>query len=143
MNYAEISKKTIALLEQCSASLNDSPLNQSIRVLVELRVSQMNGCAYCCGLHSEEARKLNIAQEKLDSLPAWRMSRFFTDEERVALQWCEAVTQLDKDLEKIREQLFRYYTEKQIVDLTCCIAIMNTWNRIAISLEGEIDEGRG
>lgn len=137
MNYAEISKETISFLEQCSASLNHSPLNQSVRVLVELRVSQINGCAYCCGLHSEEARKLNIAQEKLDTLPAWYESKFFTGEERMALQWCESVTRLDKDLEKIREQLFRYYTEKQIVDLTCCIAIMNAWNRIAISLESK------
>lgn len=135
MNYAEISKETISFLEQCSASLNDSPLNQSVRVLVELRVSQMNGCAYCCSLHSEEARKLNIAQKKLDALPAWYMSQLFTSEERAALQWCESVTQLDKDLEKIRKQLFLYYTEKQIVDLTCCIAIMNAWNRIAVSLE--------
>lgn len=135
MNYAEISKETISFLEKCSASLNHSPLNPSVRALVELRVSQMNGCAYCCGLHSKEARQLNIAQEKLDSLPAWYASHFFTSEERAALQWCESITRLDKNLEKIREQLFQYYTEKQIVDLTCCISIMNAWNRIAISLE--------
>lgn len=135
MNYAEISKETISFLEQCSASLNDSPLNKSVRALVELRVSQMNGCAYCCRLHSEEARKLNIAKEKLDSLPAWYRSQFFSGEERAALQWCESLTRLDRDLEKTREQLFSYYTEKQIVDLTCCIAIMNAWNRIAVSLE--------
>lgn len=138
MNYAELSKETISFLEQCSTSLNDSPLNQLVRVLVELRVSQMNGCAYCCGLHSEEARKLNIAQGKLDTLPAWYMSQFFTSEERAALQWCESVTRLDNDLEKTREQLFLYYTEKQIVDLTCCIAIMNAWNRIAVSLETKL-----
>lgn len=137
MNYAEISKETISFLERCSASLNNSALNQSVRALVELRVSQINGCVYCCGLHSEEAKRLHIAQEKLDSLPAWHMSQFFSDEERVALQWCESVTRLDKDLVKIREQLFHYYTEKQIVDLTCCIAIMNAWNRISISLEKE------
>jgi AhpD family alkylhydroperoxidase len=135
MKYAEISKETISLLEKCSASLNNSPLSQLIRVLVELRISQMNGCAYCCRLHSEEARKLKISQEKLDLLPGWHMSSLFTNEERAALQWCESVTRLDKHQEKIREQLAQYYTERQIVDLTCCIAIMNAWNRIVISLE--------
>lgn len=135
MNYAEISKETISILEQCSASLNNSTLNQAIRVLVELRVSQMNGCAYCCSLHSEEARKLNISQEKLDLLTVWYTSQSFSNEERAALQWCESVTRLEKDLEKIREQLFDYYTERQIVDLTACIAIMNAWNRIAVSLK--------
>ncbi|HXF28370.1 MAG TPA: carboxymuconolactone decarboxylase family protein [Chlamydiales bacterium] len=135
MNYAEISKETISFLEQCSASLNNSPLNQSVRVLVELRISQMNGCAYCCRLHSEEARKLHISQEKLDVLPVWYTSQSFTSEEKAALQWCESVTRLDKDLEKIRKQLLQYYTERQIVDLTACIAIMNAWNRIAVGLK--------
>jgi len=139
MDYATISKETISCLEQCTASLNNSPLSQSVRVLVELRISQMNGCAYCCSLHSEEARKLNIPQEKIDVLPGWQVSSLFKDEERAALQWCESVTRLDKDLEKIRKQLFHYYTERQIVDLTCCIAIMNAWNRIAISLEEGVD----
>lgn len=135
MNYDEISKETISLLNQCTESLNDSTLDQSVRVLVELRVSQMNGCAYCCGLHSEEARKLNISQEKLDLLPAWYTSQSFTSEERAALHWCESVNRLDHDLEKIRAQLLHYYTERQIVDLTCCIAIMNAWNRISIGLK--------
>jgi AhpD family alkylhydroperoxidase len=135
MNYAEISKKTISLLEQCSMSLSDSPLDKSLRALVELRVSQINGCAYCCGLHSKQARQLNISQEKLDALPAWHASKLFTDQERAALQWSESVNQIDLDLEEPREHLFRYFTERQIVDLTCCIAIMNAWNRIAICLE--------
>lgn len=83
----------------------------------------------------QEARKLNIPQEKLDILPGWHVSSLFTNEERTALQWCESVTRLDKDLEKIKKELPQYYTKRQIVDLTCCIAIMNAWNRIAISLE--------
>src|SRR5579872_556606 len=94
MNYAEISKDTIDFLYKSRASLSKSPLNPTIRILAELRVSQINGCAYCCHLHTEEARKLGVPQEKLDILPAWNNSTSFTDEERLILQWVESVTYL-------------------------------------------------
>jgi AhpD family alkylhydroperoxidase len=136
MNYAEISKETIGLLYQSRKSLNQSPLSASIRTLAELRVSQINGCAYCCRLHTEEARKLGIQNEKLDSLPTWRSSTSFTAEEKIVLHWVESVTLIDKDLEEIKKQLSTIYSERQIVDLTACIGIMNALNRIVISLRG-------
>lgn len=135
MNYAEISKETINFLYQSRISLNKSPLSPIIRILVELRVSQINGCAYCCHLHTNEARKLGISQEKLDILAAWRHATIFSAEEKIALQWTESVTNLDKDLEEIRQQLSAIYSERQIVDLTACIGIMNALNRIVISLQ--------
>jgi AhpD family alkylhydroperoxidase len=134
MNYAEISKETVSYLHKSYASLKNSPLNPSLRVLIELRTSQINGCAYCCHLHTEEARKLNIPQEKLDVLDAWHTSQDFSDAERLALQWCEAITGMDKNLVDLREQLFQYYSEREVVDLTACIAIMNALNRMAICL---------
>jgi AhpD family alkylhydroperoxidase len=136
MNYAEISKETINFLYQSRASLNKSPLNATIRVLAELRVSQINGCAYCCDLHTEEARKLGVQDEKLDKLPDWDTSDFFTAEEKVVLRWVESVTRLDKNLKELRERLGEIYSERQIVDLTACIGIMNALNRIVISLRG-------
>src|SRR5271154_5078031 len=105
MNYAEISKETIGFLYQSRASLGKSPLDAQIRILAELRVSQINGCAYCCSVHTEEARKLGLPQENLDILPAWRNSKSFTEEERTVLEWVESVTHLDTDLEKIKERL--------------------------------------
>src|SRR5580693_6295300 len=120
MNYAEISKETINLLYQSRASLNKSPLNATIRVLTELRVSQINGCAYCCHLHTEEARKLGVPDAKLDNLPAWDTSDFFTAEEKAVLRWVESVTRLDKNLKELRERLGEIYSERQIVDLTAC-----------------------
>lgn len=135
MHYAEISKETIGLLYQSRASLNKSPLNAVIRTIVELRVSQINGCAYCCRLHSEEAKKLGLQQEKIDLLPAWRDSSSFTAEEKIALQWAESVTSLDQNIEKHKEALRTIYSDRQIVDLTICIGIMNALNRIVISLK--------
>lgn len=134
MNYSEISKETFDLLYKTRSSLNQSPLSASIRTLVELRVSQINGCAYCCKIHNEEARKLGFSQEKLDVLPAWRNSTIFSEEERAALNWAESVTYLDKDFNDVKKQLQKFYSERQIVDLTVTISLMNTLNRIAITL---------
>jgi AhpD family alkylhydroperoxidase len=135
MNYAEISKETIGLLYQCRTSLNKSPLSASIRILAELRVSQINGCAYCCELHTREARHLGVQQDTLDVLPVWRNAPgSFTDEERVVLEWVESVTCLDNDLDVVRDHLLQFYSEREIVDLTTCIGIMNALNRIALSL---------
>jgi len=134
MNYAEISKETFDLLYKSRASLNNSPLKPVIRVLAELRVSQINGCAYCCSLHTSEARKLGIPQAKLDVLPGWHNSTEFSDEERAVLQWTESVTCLDGDSTEAREDLLNIYSERELVDLTACIGIMNALNRIAITL---------
>ncbi|MFI5342726.1 MAG: carboxymuconolactone decarboxylase family protein [Chlamydiales bacterium] len=135
MNYTEISKITMDHLYQSYTSLANSPLDPLIRVLIELRVSQINGCAECCGMHSEEARKLNISQQKLDLLPGWAVSNAFTEKEKLALRWCEAVTGMKNDTQEIRNLLFNYYSEREIVDLTACISIMNTYNRMAICLK--------
>ncbi len=137
MNYAEISKETISYLYKSHTSLKDSPLDQSLRVLVELRTSQINSCAYCCSLHTNEARKLNISQEKLDILPAWRTSNIFSDKEIAALQLCEDLTVMErnKNYVKSRELLMMLFSDRELVDLTACISIMNALNRIAVSLK--------
>jgi AhpD family alkylhydroperoxidase len=134
MNYAEISKETFDLLYKSRASLSHSPLNPTIRILAELRVSQINGCAYCCRLHTDEALKIGVQQEKLDNLLAWQNSTSFTEGEKAALQWVESVTSLDKDLGKVRAHFLSFYSERECVDLTACIGIMNALNRIVISL---------
>jgi AhpD family alkylhydroperoxidase len=134
MNYAAISKETFDLLYKSRASLNHSPLSPTIRVLAELRVSQINGCSYCCRLHTDEALKICVQQEKLDNLPVWHNSTSFTEEEKAALQWVESVTSLDEALGKARVHLLSFYSERECVDLTACIGIMNALNRIVISL---------
>lgn len=136
MNYSEISKETISLLHQSYASLSKSPLKQTLKTLVELRVSQINGCKYCIGVHTQEAKKLNIPLEKINSLHAWCLNEMFSKEERAALHWAEALTHLDNDLNQAKDLLTPYFNEREIVDLTTCIALMNTLNRLAISLNG-------
>jgi AhpD family alkylhydroperoxidase len=133
MNYNEISKETFDLLYQSRASLSESPVAETIRVLAELRTSQINGCAYCCRLHTQEARKAGFPQDKLDVLPAWRSSHLFTEEEKTILEWTESLVYL-KEIAEVRKKLLAIYSEKQVVDLTACVSLMSALNRIAIAL---------
>lgn len=133
MNYQEISKETFDLLYKSRATLTHSPVSEAIRMLAELRTSQINGCAYCCRLHSQEARKAGVSQKKLDALPAWRSAAGFTEEEKKALAWAEALTRFE-GLSEAKTRLLEFYSEKQVVDLTACISLMNALNRIAIAL---------
>lgn len=135
MNYHEISKDTISYLYKSYNSLKGSPLDSTIRVLVELRTSQINGCHYCCSLHSNEAKTLGIHQEKINALATWNKTNLFTKEEMAALQWTEELTKLKINTNKSRTLLRQYFSERQLVDLTTCISIMNALNRIAISLK--------
>lgn len=135
MNYAEISKDTVSFLHKSYASLKNSPLNPPLRALVELRVSQINGCAYCCGIHSQEARRVGVEQEKLDALTGWSNSNLFTEEEVAALEWAEAITFMEGGLADKRESLLEHFSEREVVDLTAAISIMNALNRMAISLK--------
>jgi len=141
MNYAEISKETISLLYKTHASLKDSPLDPVIKVLAELRTSQINGCAYCCRVHTNEAKVLKVSTEKIDDLQHWKDSKAYTEAELAALLWTEKLTEVkDFDQEalvEIRKQLTAYFSERELVDLTICISMMNALNRIAISLKDD------
>ncbi|OZG32226.1 carboxymuconolactone decarboxylase family protein [Rickettsia endosymbiont of Culicoides newsteadi] len=107
MNYAEISKYTISCIYKSYESLNESPIDQGLRALIELRVSQINGCFHCCNLHLAEARKNNVSQKKLDLLPIWFSTKeVFSEKEVLALKWCESITR--GSFEKIDEIKMTY-----------------------------------
>lgn len=110
-------------------------VDAKLRALVELRVSQVNGCAFCLNQHSEEARHAGEDQQRLDVLSAWRETTFFTDKERAALAWAEAVTHLGPHgvADEVFDALRPHFDDKEITDLTLVIVTMNAWNRISIS----------
>jgi AhpD family alkylhydroperoxidase len=95
MDYASISKSTIKHLYSSYASLQDSPLSQELQSLLELRVSQINGCEYCCILHKTEAIKLGVTANKINALEQFRDSNDYSDAEKEALSWAELLTELD------------------------------------------------
>jgi len=101
-----------------------------------MRASQVNGCAYCLDMHSIDARTEGETEQRLYTLDAWRETPFFTERERAALAWTEAVTLIAQTHapQEVYEELKKYFTEKEIVDLTFVVGTINLWNRLAISM---------
>lgn len=115
--------------------VNESGLEPALLSLVELRSSQMNGCAYCIDMHSKDARARGETEQRLYALDAWRESPFYSERERAALAWTEAVTQIgaghvpDTVYLETREQ----FTEQELVRLTTAVVVINGWNRLCIA----------
>lgn len=114
-------------------------LEQPLIELVKMRVSQINGCAYCLDMHSKDARAAGETEQRLYVLPAWRETTFYTERERAALAWAEALTQLagHEVSDELYEQVRRQFDEKAIVDLTLAIIAINSWNRLAVPFRSE------
>jgi AhpD family alkylhydroperoxidase len=116
--------------------VRQSGLEQPLLELVRMRSSQINGCAFCLDMHSKDARAAGETEQRLYSLDAWREAPFYTDRERAALAWTEAVTLVNQGHvpDEIYQLARQHFSEKEIVDLTLAVAEINSWNRIAISL---------
>jgi AhpD family alkylhydroperoxidase len=113
-----------------------------LRALIELRVSQINGCAFCLDMHTNEARHLGEAQQRLDCVAAWREAPFFTERERAALAWAEALTQVAETHapDEVYNEVKRHFSEKELVDLTAVIGMINIWNRMSVGFRSEPKE---
>jgi len=115
--------------------LQECGLEQSLLLLVDLRASQINGCAYCIDMHWKDLRADGENEQRLYSLDAWRESPFYTDRERAALEWTEALTLItnghvpDEVYEKVRQ----HFNDKELSDLTLAVVSINGWNRLNIS----------
>lgn len=116
--------------------LAGSGLDKKLLLLIEMRASQINGCAYCLDMHSIDARAAGETEQRLYTLDAWEETPFFSDRERAALAWAEAVTRVSETHvpDQAFEELKQHLNEKEIVDLTLALGMINLWNRLAISL---------
>ena len=103
--------------------------------LVKIRASQINGCAYCLDMHTKEARLAGETEQRIYALNAWRETPFFSDRERAALEWTEAVTRVaDTHVpDEIYERVKTQFDEAEVVALTFAIVVINSWNRLAVS----------
>jgi AhpD family alkylhydroperoxidase len=110
-------------------------LDHSLFELVKIRASQMNGCAYCLDMHTKDARLAGETEQRIYALNAWRETPFFTDRERAALEWTEAVTRVgDTHVpDEIYERVAAHFDEKELVALTFGVIVINSWNRLAVS----------
>jgi AhpD family alkylhydroperoxidase len=117
--------------------VNECGLEPSLQELVKIRASQINGCAYCIAMHVRDARKKGESDERMHLLNAWREAPIYTARERAALAWTEAVTKLaDGHVpDAIYEAARREFSEKELVDLTLAVVVINGWNRISIAFQ--------
>ncbi|WP_448950569.1 carboxymuconolactone decarboxylase family protein [Labrys neptuniae] len=137
LNYAHHSPDPFKKLSELSAALKGSVIEQKLQDLVNIRASQLNGCAFCLDMHVKEAKIHGESELRLYHVAIWRESNLFEPRERAVLAWTEAVTRLpeggipDELYERVRGQL----SEKEVSDLTFAIATINAWNRISISVK--------
>lgn len=132
INFQEKGQGALKTLFHTGAYLKKSSLEEKLRELVDIRVSQINGCAYCLDMHSKDARAHGETEQRIYCLNTWRESPFYTDRERAALAWAEAVTAChtpDEVFLKVKE----HFTEEELVDLTLAISTIGTWNRLNIA----------
>jgi len=115
--------------------IGKSSLEKPLMELVRLRASQINGCAYCVALHSSDARKAGESERRLAAVVVWRETPFFTDRERAALDWAEALTLISQTHvpDEVWERVKPHFTPEELVDLTLLVSTINAWNRFAIA----------
>ena len=115
--------------------LHKSSLDEPLLNLVRLRVSQINGCAYCIDMHSKDLRAAGETEQRLYSLDAWRETPFYTDREQAALAWAEAVTQVNEGHvpDAVFKQARDQFSEQELADLTLAVVAINGWNRLNIA----------
>lgn len=135
IDYYKISPDVIKAMIELENVVNKSGLERSLLDLVKLRASQINGCAFCVDTHCADARKNGESERRLYAVAVWRETPFFTDRERAALAWTEAVTLLSDNHapDELYQEVLKYFNEKETVDLTFAIITINGWNRLAVS----------
>lgn len=116
--------------------VRNSGLDEKLLLLVKFRVSQINGCACCLDMHSKDLRAAGETEQRLYLLDAWRESPFYSEQERAALSWAEAVTLVAKDHvpDEVYEQARGQFSDEELVSLTLAVVAINGWNRLSISL---------
>jgi AhpD family alkylhydroperoxidase len=135
IDYAKAAPGVRTAMSSLEEYVHQSGLERPLLELVKLRASLINGCAYCADMHTKIARSLGETEQRLYTVSPWRETPFFSERERAALAWTEAVTSVsvehvpDEVYELAREQ----FSEKELVDLTLAIVAINGWNRLAIA----------
>ena len=134
-NYAKAAPGTYKAMTALEDYLHGCGLEETLLHLIKLRASQLNGCAYCLDMHWKDLRAAGENEQRLYSLDAWRECPYYTDRERAALAWTEAVTLVTNGHvpDALHDEVRPHFTEKELADLTLAIAAINAWNRLSIA----------
>lgn len=135
LNYQKAAPEALKGMLELEKYVHNSGLERSLYELVKTRASQINGCAYCLDMHTKDAREEGETEQRLYGLSAWREAPFYTDRERAALAWTEALTLISENdvPDSLYEATRKYFDEEELVTLTMAIIAINGWNRLAIS----------
>jgi len=135
INYAKVARGVHEAMFGLGRYVRQCGLEESLLNLVCLRASQINGCAYCIDMHWKDLRAAGEEEQRLYGLDAWEESPYYSDRERAALAWTEAVTSIREGHvpDTLYEQVRRVFTEKELADLTLAIVLINGWNRLNIA----------
>ena len=134
INVFEKGQRALKALNTLGAYCHRSPVEQTLLNLVYYRVSQLNGCAFCLDMHSKDLLANGEKVQRLFVLNAWREAPFYSDRERAALAWAEALTQLnDRVDDETYNEALQQFTEEELIDLTFAVIAINSYNRVNIA----------
>lgn len=140
IDYSKASPGALEAMLTLESYIRRCGLEHSLLELVKTRASQLNGCAHCIDMHTKDARSKGETEQRLYALSAWRETPFYSERERTALAWTEAVTLLSRGpiSEDVEEEARRQFTDKELVDLTMAVITINAWNRLAVPFHAEV-----
>ena len=135
LHYAKVSPGAVHALLGVEKYLKECGLEESLLHLIKLRVSQINGCAFCLDMHWKDLRAIGENEQRLYSLDAWEECPYYSERERAALAWAEAVTLVSETHvpDSVYDSVKEHFSEKELVDLTLAVAMINLWNRLSIA----------
>jgi AhpD family alkylhydroperoxidase len=142
IDYSKVSPGAIQAMFGLEKYIHGSGLESSLLHLVKMRASQINGCAYCLDMHSKDARAAGETEQRLYLLDAWRESPFYSERERAALAWTEALTLVAEDHvpDEIYNEVRQQFGEQELVDLSLAVVSINGWNRLCIGFRSQPGE---
>lgn len=135
LNYMQASPKGFEAMRGLETHCRNSGLEHSLLELVKTRASQINGCAFCLDMHTKDARAAGETEQRLYALSAWDEAPFYSERERAALAWTEAVTLVatSRVPDAVYEEARKHFSEHELVDLTLAIVAINGWNRLSVA----------
>lgn len=140
INFNENGQEAMGILQGFGKYLAKSTIEKSLRELIYFRVSQINGCAFCLDMHSKDLRAKGESEQRLYVLSSWRETPFYTDKERAALAWAEALTEIKSGLvpDEIYHEAKKHFTKQELIDLTMAVITINSYNRMNIAFGADV-----
>ena len=140
IDYAHAAPKVREAMFALQSVVNDSALEPSLLELVKMRASQINGCAYCLDMHSKDARAAGESEQRLFLLDAWREAPFYSERERAALEWTEALTLIGEGHvpDQLFERVHAQFDDEELALLSLAVVAINGWNRLLIAFRPEV-----